>query len=114
MTPTTPDTQAQEPRARAERDGCGCPAWVLRCLHWEGRILVLVDRKLVLSCSLAGNPQAGFACWDLAHFASKQRCCGRHYALLDRRNFKAYGIDLPAAEAEFARRERQLLGRSDG
>ncbi len=29
-----------------ERDGCGCPPWVLRCVHFDGRILLLLGYQL--------------------------------------------------------------------
>lgn len=30
------------PDARAARDGCGCPRWVRRCVHFDGEIMILI------------------------------------------------------------------------
>src|SRR3990167_5644567 len=38
-------TEPQEAPARpATGRECGCPAWVVRCAHWEGTVLWLLDQ----------------------------------------------------------------------
>ena len=93
----------------ASRDGCNCPAAAIRCVHWEGRVLTLV-RASALDTQHAhytvfrkpyavtiGCPFILCHCHDqLVRFWSEPS-----------RQFS----DLPSAEAEFHRREAEMLGR---
>jgi hypothetical protein len=91
----------------AQRDGCGCPPWVLRCVHWDGQILHLVDlSKHQQLCKGRKAPHG--TSWSvgqgpLAHAPG-------HIVEGGRKGFLSN--DLPAAEAEFFRRERELLGQA--
>jgi hypothetical protein len=103
----------------AERDGCGCgcgcPPFVLRCAHWEGRILVLGETGYhgLPACTL--EPSGNFGVWVGERFIAHN--CGQpgHVALPV---ISDWGHGFPyhrlnAAEAEFSRRERQMLERED-
>ena len=52
---------------RAERDGCGCPPAALRCAHWEGRVVVLLDTKKAaeLHTCLAADDWVLKSAWTL-------------------------------------------------
>jgi hypothetical protein len=93
---------------RAERDGCGCPPWV-RCVHFEGQVLTLRDNVAAKALHDASCISQGFVypysvaiggtlrpagCCDMDCFWNSQD-------LID-------CPDLPAAEAEFRRREEEL------
>ena len=41
----------------AERDGCDCPPWILRCAHWGGRILILIDNEAVPTRYVKNKPR---------------------------------------------------------
>ena len=97
-----------------ERDGCGCPPWVIRCVHWEGQILLLQDGSTAEASpccngvrpapvwwigAIAGDWSACEVCGDASYFARQ-----KVFAL------PAF-IDFDAALAEFRRREALLLGR---
>ena len=75
---------------RAERDGCGCPAFAVQCAHFEGQTVRLVDvNPLVYSVHgpFPGCPTTPCAaCPSVCSYI---------------RN------DLPAAEAEFAKRAEE-------
>lgn len=76
---------------RAERDGCGCPAFAVRCAHFEGQTVRLVDvNPLVYSVH---GPFPGCPATPCA-------ACPRVCSYI--RN------DLPAAEAEFEKRAAEL------
>lgn len=96
----------------AERDGCGCPPWVLRCAHWEGRILVLADKRISRSLHVCGMTFAGEEDFSVANRKPEHW----HPALCGCPLIHGYAIgtpfpNLPAAEAEFERRQLVLLGR---
>jgi len=37
---------------------CACPEWVIKCAHWEGRVLALSDLKHGLVFAHHGTPPA--------------------------------------------------------
>lgn len=94
--------------ARAERDGCGCPPWVLRCVHFAGRILWLGDLLPCKICSTAPRHFCVHEGDELERCAdcSDIRLWGAHRA------FRT--ASLPEAEAEFWRRDAELRGREVG
>ena len=87
---------------RAERDGCGCPEWVVRCAHWGAQILAFskvggVPHNHVgdpaFTVSLGGKWDDGCSCHNIPlRFASR-----------------AFFNDFESAEAEFHRREQELV-----
>lgn len=111
MTPAAPDTEAQD--ARAQRDGCGCPDFVLRCGHWDGQVLRLVGNS---AAKLLHDPRCRCQLFGPNYTVADGGQLGPAMCGCDMENFwNASGgtrfDTLPAAEAEFARRERELLGR---
>jgi hypothetical protein len=101
---------------RAERDGCGCPPWV-RCVHFEGVILGMSERdKISLpGCPLCrGGKEHALSGFGVHTFREPlQRCACGYPGWFDSQEIGASaGFDnLPAAEAEFRRREAALLGK---
>ena len=90
----------------AKRDGCGCPEWVLRCVHFAGKILILIEGKT----DCCGKPQSGVVLWLGTVPPTGLNCwgCTRKQG----KNLRGGTYpDLPSAIAEFEERERQLLGR---
>ena len=96
---------------RAQRDGCGCPEWVVRCAHFEGRIVFFAKRL-----------ETKHTCGRI-QFRSEPYCVGtdsgwipcEHVACPDVMGCDAdFSLfpNLPAAEAEFHRREQELIGSS--
>lgn len=99
---------------RSERDGCQCPPWVIRCVHFEGRILILAGHS-------NGDDNVGHTCGDTGmHFSPYElhlglrwmacvRSDGCHAQTIDCRGEVCLSFpDLPAAEAEFERRAEEL------
>ena len=98
-----PSPQAP-PVERRNRDGCGCPAQVVACVHFGGRVLALTNRQEVqhkfpvmgpYSVRLA-MPYNGDVC----------PCHGEQW-----RSGPEDGTswpDLPSAQAEFDRRAAEL------
>jgi hypothetical protein len=107
---------------RAARDGCGCPLSTVRCCHFDGQVLVLTNDD-------PANDMVGHTCsggWrpftDIGyglHLVPEGLVpCARTAecpAMLLPGPCKLcleFGLDdLPAALAEFARCEAELLGR---
>ena len=89
---------------------CGCPQWVVRCAHLEGRVLALTDgyeSKVAHSCDV-------FKDWEGSHYSIGLSSLG--YILCPDCEMKClngssdwHSSDLPAAQAEFQRRELELL-----
>lgn len=94
--------------SRADRDGCGCPPWVLRCAHWEGQILVMGPPPFDHNC--CGRLTSAAFILGVGTKYVPCSCAGCGFPLLDGGPAEEFR-DLPAAEAEFARREAVLLGR---
>lgn len=105
---------------RAQRDGCNCPPWVLRCVHREGTeaVLVLADANRLYELHPpygAGDWREGgyhFGVYFISDTAKLPCDCGCETEF-------AAGIDLPRTrhktEAEaldaFHSEEARLLGR---
>lgn len=104
-----------------ERDGCGCPPHVLRCAHWDGQILILVDTDSPGAAYFPHTCHGGASPWDRQgysihrgpQFVKCQRSddCPALCLQCERQVCLGFGDDLAAAEAEFHRRELELLGR---
>jgi hypothetical protein len=101
---------------RAERDGCACPPWV-RCIHFDGVILGLSERdKISLpGCSdCGGGKERTNVAFGVHTFREPvQHCpCGYPGWLSSQVVTPSMSFpDLPAAEAEFRRREAAMLRR---
>lgn len=94
----------------AERDGCGCPAQVIRCAHWEGWILWLSPNGTHSYSGAHSGPIYGrYTVWAGRVPLEPLPCnVPGHLAL----SIEGEGFDtddLPAADAEFDRREAELL-----
>ncbi len=111
MTPTPVDTRAQA--ARAQRDGCGCHEWVIRCVHWGELVIWLLDKTQYVS---AHGEYGGHGFRVVTGTPYREPSCSLGYQrdAIHGEGDDLYTDSLPAAEVEFARRERELLGRSDG
>jgi hypothetical protein len=93
---------------RAERDGCTCPPWVLRCAHLGNHVVVLADSTL-----LAPTKHFVLNRWGVADGVMHECSCGCGLRKFGRPGNATYSNDLPAAEAEFRKREAALLERVD-
>jgi hypothetical protein len=108
-------TEPRSPRSAAEGRECTvCPPWVVRCAHWDGRVAWLIsdsgwqeghgqERDATQLYSICIGVLA-----EEAHFCSARP---EHHCI--RTEVSARADNLPAAEAEFHRREAQLLGRAE-
>ena len=113
--PRAPRRGAAEGReysgAIEDRDGCTCPPWVV-CGHFGGKILWLVDRNSLSARCGGSKPRFGVG---LGSEVAPCSACEGHAALwgfMTRET--AFDTDsLPAAEAEFEARNRELLGRTE-
>lgn len=93
---------------RAERDGCGCPEWTLRCAHFDRRWIMLRDEKRVVEALSAHHDLEGCRYLVLCDLQVAVCSCG-----------VAHGVhpwgglfesdDLTAAEAAFDRYEEALI-----
>ncbi len=110
---------ALEPRSpRSGASECTvCPPWVLRCAHWEGQTLWLFDGTQF------PYSDSHFRVGLLTVLGTLGECshCSRHPILRDPSHRESHH-DLPAAEAEFTKREEEwkrsrdaaaLLGRAE-
>jgi hypothetical protein len=96
---------------RAERDGCGCPAHVVWCAHFGETSLALYDTALTPDCSYRVPLPSRFI------ISTMRGRWGTNAPWCEHPSFKGKTLvaplntaDLPAAEAEFRERERELLG----
>ena len=90
---------------RAARDGCGCPDYFvaegLECRHFDGEVVALRRARISRQWLVCGPTQEGQKHdVDSASLGSYRGHC-------DCRRFS----DKEAAQAEFRRREAELLGR---
>lgn len=98
---------------RAERDGCGCPPWV-RCVHFDGQILWLVDRAARdRDPNIAGCPKPGGTGYAIGQGRRVTPCdaCGLHPALHLGPTGTSVLPNLLDADDEFDRRHIELVGR---
>ena len=106
--------QTEPRRGAAEGRECTvCPPWVLRCAHWDGKVLALAlsteDTNHIAPCGpmtclkIHVNTAVGYGPCE---------SCGVPDRLHGITDFTCHD-DLPAAEAEFRRREATLLGRAE-
>ena len=102
----------------AERDGCGCPPWILRCAHWGGRILILIDNDAVdPSGEGCSNPRHDptysgqrYGVGDIAEWGTIPGCGHLGWRCEPTEQFSS-SASLSDAEAAFYRREAELLER---
>lgn len=97
------------PDRLAQRE-CGCPPWVLRCVHFEGQILVLGEtgRHAPGGCYLKRTGE--FGVWIGERFVA-HNCGARGHLLLPVTS--DWGMGFPyrsqsTANAEFDRRAEEL------
>ena len=87
---------------------CGCPAWVLRCVHWGDRVLALTELAGLAHLTIDGAFGVRLSgSWD--KFTCS--CHGQRGRVVVDFDSSIGFPDLPSAEAEFEARELQLLGR---
>lgn len=91
-----------------ERDGCACPPWVVRCAHWDGRVLVLAP----LTMHPGHQVLSPWAVWSGTEWFKHGLGCTECIGLFGE-GATSQWASLPAAEAEFSRREAELLRRED-
>lgn len=94
---------------RAARDGCGCPPWVMRCVHFEGQIVSINDQFAAA---------AAHDCQRFSEYTSKTFAVGTSTKYLSCPDCEVgpflngcnYGVfpDLPSAQAEFDKRAEEL------
>jgi hypothetical protein len=83
---------------------CGCPSWVVRCAHWDGKILILIDGET----GCCNKRHSGVVLWDRPIPPSRLGCwqCEHKRG----RTLTGGAIDARgAALAEFHRREQELI-----
>ena len=94
---------------RAQRE-CGCPEWVVRCAHWDGQVLVLDETS---EKQPGPRKHAGFRTATFLVGTHPERhkcdCCGTGVFMPSESQVFFETDDLPAAEAEFHRREQELV-----
>lgn len=99
--------------ARALRDGCEpctvCPPGIRKCAHYDGKVVWLGDHVAGAAHVLGRDPER----WGITGPGVAVQCsCPTDHVVMDSGGYFRTD-DLPAAEAEFARLERALLGRSE-
>ena len=105
-------TSSQEAPARpATGRECDCPPWVLRCAHWEGKVLVLATEESHVLRSTCFIPQHrfGIAVGKEGGYY-RCRCGGIRLTLFIE---PTWCSDLMQGRAEFSRQEAILLGHED-
>lgn len=106
--------QTEPRRGAAEGRECGCPPWALMCRHYDSSILTLVDNK---AAEPSTHPSKGIfasVLFTVGHGDGMITCrCGCGHAVYHNLSQPSLHYDLPAAEAEFRRREAALLGRAE-
>lgn len=92
----------------AGRECTQCPPWVVRCAHWDGQTLVISSDVIFLESPCpAGRPHhREYAEYVVGNAAPRHGGC----MIMDN---VISTDDLPSAEAEFYKRERELLGHAD-
>ena len=92
----------QDAAPRAERDGCDCPPQIMRCVHFDGRILCLAGTNSLnhwpYSVGFTHGPPTAI-CHD----------CGMHVWRRDAVDRIGNFDDLPAALTAFEAAEARLL-----
>lgn len=98
------------------RECTACPPWVLRCAHWCGRLIVLTPTRLPVEehrdpWCLRNTCEHPFHVNEAPDRRVPCATCGVPNRLL----IESYTChdNIPAAEAEFHRRELALLGREE-
>lgn len=94
---------------------CSCPEWVLKCAHWDGQLLIIADyvQPCRHICSRSAPQLPRYRTGLLVGF---RPCEVKDCPEVMGEGDEAWSIqtdDLPAAEAEFSRREALMLGRED-
>ncbi len=90
---------------------CGCPPWVVPCVHFDGYVLWLTDEELA-HASLAAHGNGGFNVVGGREEDLTNCDCGdphKIFRVVDAEH--SLGLTLDAARDEFRRRESELLGR---
>jgi len=88
--------------ARAKRDGCGCPEFVLKCVHFDG-VLLLLTRPV--GC----HPSESVAYYAMGEGEIVPCWCGHGQNARGTGSVGLFRSDaLAEAEAEFSRREALL------
>lgn len=87
---------------------CRCYPWVVRCAHLENRVVILVDNSLPTPEALQGC-HGGPSFNDFNVGSGEWKPCGEGCGMGGTTIFNPTFPDLPAAEAEFHRREEELI-----
>lgn len=91
-----------------QRDGCGCPPWVVRCVHWDEQILSLVDSDMPTPEGMRGchSPATRQGLFVTDGVEGELCTCGTNSVPDEHpQSFP----DLAAAQAEFDRRAAELV-----
>jgi hypothetical protein len=100
-----------QPSPNGQRE-CDCPPWVLRCVHWEGQVLWLASLRHQDYPKAHRHQTAECFRVAVGQLAEPSCGCSPPHVFLEHRGKAPSRTDLyPAAEAEFARRNAELLGR---
>jgi len=97
-----------------ERECNQCPPWVVRCAHWDGRLITLSDSEVAATLHVCGYPFEvdRYRVNTLEESDWHPASCGCPLLKgLKTGNQSTFGDNFPSAEAEFYKREAALLGR---
>ena len=113
-----PDVEARAAGSRfappSQVRECGCPELVIRCVHWDGKIVTLdnlLEPKHTCGQSSDGWPPFSVSLRRDGEY--HPALCGCPFLKGYSGKRKSYFENLPAAGAEFAAREAALLERAD-
>jgi hypothetical protein len=82
---------------------CGCPACAVRCAHWDGKVVWLVNYRYGRSCLAAGRHLWRWHVRGPCVLPLEQ----------DHIPWGGFHVSAAKAEADFRRREAELLGRAE-
>lgn len=88
---------------------CGCPEWVIRCAHFEGRIVHLGDSCKTRHTCFTPERSERYTTGEITAWVPCESGCPDVHDERSTRRYETFP-DIQEANAEFDKREQELLG----